>query len=360
MSTNASIDYGVAQNKYHAAKSPEEKLAALMEMQTYAPKHKGAEKLRYDLTKKIAEYRSEIERLKASAPKHGGGSSSMYIKKDGTGQIVIVGLPNSGKSWLLNKIVGKEITPVTPYPFATKVPAPGMFEYDNSLVQLVELPAIIEGSSDGKAQGKEIIGIIRNADAILFTITDDSQKEVLINELAKSYVYLNRTRPPIVVKGSSFPEVQISGKEFLAFPVEQLEQYLKNSGYTNSQVLISGKINSISEVAEALNETIVYKKAIFVNPYTVDDHSLSDLKDKLFLMLNKILVFTKKPGADADTSDPLSLEKDSTVYDLAKLLHKDFAKNLKFAKVWGSTKFPGQRVGPDYILKNKDIVEISI
>ena len=92
----------------------------------------------------------------------------------------------------------------------------------------------------------------------------------------------------------------------------------------------------------------------------VNDHSLVDVKDRLFLLLDKILVFTKKPGMEADMNDPLSLPRDSTVLDLAKILHKDFAKNLKFAKVWGSTKFAGQRVGPEYVLKNKDIVEIAV
>jgi len=360
MPSNASVEFGLAQKKYYAAVTPEEKLAALLEMKSQAPSHKGAENLRSDLNKKISEMKSEIEKSRAQASKRGSGSVSMYVKKEGTGQIVIVGLPNSGKSWLLNKIVGKEIAEVTPYPFATKEPTPGMFEYDGASIQIVELPAIIEGSSDGKAQGREIIGIIRNSDAVLFTITSEEDKKILVDELAKSYVYINKVKPPILVKVSNFPGIQISGKEFLGFSAIQLEQYLKNSGYTNSQVIVFGKINSLGEVAEAMNEKICYKKAVFINPYSVTDHLLVDLKDQLFLLLDKMLVFTKRPSHDADMSDPLSLPKNSTVFDVAKVLHKDFAKNLKFAKVWGSTKFPGQRVGPEYVLKNKDIVEIAV
>jgi ribosome-interacting GTPase 1 len=360
MSTNAGLGYAIAQKKLAEAKTPEERLAALLEMQSEAPKHKGAERLRADLNKKVAEARSEIERSRAVSSKKGSASVSMYVKKDGAGQIVIVGLPNSGKSWLLNKLVGKEIAEVTPYPFATKEPVPAMFNYEGALIQIVELPALIEGSAEGKAQGREIIGVVRNSDAVLFTINSDEQKRVLLNEMEKSYVYINRTRPPIAVKGSSFPGIQISGKEFLKFPVLQLEMYLKNSGYQNCQVIISGPINSLGDVAEAMNEKICYKKAVFVNPYEINDHSIVDLKDQLFLVLDLVLVFTKKPGKEADMSDPLALPKGSTIFDLAKLLHKDFAKNLKFAKVWGSTKFPGQTVGPDFVLKNKDIVEIAV
>lgn len=360
MPSNISVEYALAQQKFISAKTPEEKLSALLEMKSYVPQHKGAERMRADLNKRISELKSEIEKQKLTSAKKGGSSPTMYIKKDGTGQIVIVGLPNSGKSWMLNKIVGKEITPVTPYPFATKEPAPGMFDYDGAKIQLVELPALIEGSSEGKAQGREIMGVIRNADAILFTVPDEGQKKLLIDELAKSYIYINKTRPPITVKVSSFPGIAISGKENLGFSEEQLEQYLKNSGYSNAQVIVHGKIKSLDEVAEALDEKICYKPAVFVNPYEVTDHSLVDLKSQLFLTLGKILVFTKKPGREADLNDPLSVPKDSTVADVAKILHKDFAKNLKFAKVWGSTKFEGQRVGPEYVLKNKDIVEIAV
>jgi len=360
MVSNVSVEYSHAQQKYHDARTPEDKLTALLEMKSHAPQHKGAENLRSDLTKKISELKSEIERIKASSAKKGGSAPSMYIKKDGTGQIVLVGMPNSGKSWLLNKLVGKEVAEVTPYPFATKEPAPGMMDYEGAHIQLVELPALIEGSSEGKAQGKEIIGVIRNADALVIVVTSKEQGLTLLNELSKSFVYINRTRPPISVKTSSFPGIQISGKEFLAFPQEQLEDYLKNSGAANAQVIVFGKISSLTEVAEAMNEKISYKHAIFVNPYDVTDHSLVDLKNKLFLLLDAILVFTKKPGREADLNDPLAVPKNSTVLDVAKLLHKDFAKNLKFAKVWGSAKFPGQMVGPEYVLKNKDIVEIAV
>ena len=359
MATNVSVEYGLALTKYENAKTPEEKLAALLEMQSNVPTHKGAEKMRADLNKKVALMRSELERLKDFSAKKGTGGAAMFVKKDGIGQIVLIGLPNVGKSWLLNKLVGKEITPVTNYPFATKEPAPGMMNYGGANIQIVELPALIEGSSDGKAQGREIISMVRNADAVVFVINSDEDKAIINEELRKSYIFINRTRPPIVVKGSSFPGVQMSGKDFLGFPAEQLESYLKNSGHTNSQVIISGPIKSLDEVAEAMNVTICYKRAIFVNPYMVDDHSLVDLKDQIFILLEKVLVFTKRPGKDADMKDPIALPKGSTVSDLAETLHKDFAKTLKFARLWGSTKFEGQRVGPDYELKNRDIVEIN-
>jgi len=357
MPSNISVEYALAQKKLYAAKTPEEKLSALIEMKSHAPAHKGAENLRSDINKRISEMKSSIERQKTQSKK--GAAPSMYVKKDGVGQVLLVGFPNAGRSSLLNKLAGKEIAEVTDYPFATKEPVPAMMNYDGGMVQIVELPAIVQGSAEGKSQGKEIMGMIRNADALVLVCSKE-EAPLLVEELKKAFIFVNRTRPPIEVKHSEFVGIQISGKEFLKFPVGQLEDYLKSSGYSNSSVIITGNINSISEVSEALNERITYKPAIAINPREATEHSLIDFKDRLFLLLGRVLVYTKKPGQDADMSSPLSLDKGATVYDLAKILHKDFASKLKYARVWGSAKFPGQRVGPEYVLKNKDIVEISI
>lgn len=358
MPSNVSMEFSEAQKKYYAAGSDEEKLAALMEMKSTAPSHKGGDNLRAEINRKISALKSTIERKKTISTKK-GSAPTMYVKKDGVGQIAILGVPNTGKSWFLNKMVGKKIVDEEVYEFSTFSPVPGMMPYEGGLIQLVELPALVKDSSKGKAQGREIISLARNSDALII-LGNKEQQKIVINELENAKVYLNKTRPKIKVTPSSFKGVQVSGKEFLSFPLEQLVGYLKNIGLANSSVIISGKINSISEVSEALNNSIVYKPCIFLDVFSLTDHFMMDLKDQIFLMLNKILIYTKKPGQDVELKDPLALKKGSTLQDLAYHLHKDFAKKLKFAKVWGSTKFPGQRVGPDYELKNKDIVEINI
>ncbi len=358
MPSNVSLEFAEAQKKFYAATTDEERLVALMEMKSHAPSHKGAENLRSEINRKISNLKSSIERQKSISTKK-GSAPTMYVKKDGIGQIAILGMPNTGKSWFLNKMVGKKVAEEATYEFSTFKPEPGMMPYEGGLIQLVELPAIVEGSASGKAQGREIISLARNSDALIILGTPEQQK-IVSKELLESKIYLNRKRPPIDVKVSTFKGIQISGKEYLSFPVDQLIGYLKNIGFASSSVIITGKINSIQDVSDALNTSIVYKQCIFINSFELTEHKLVDLKDQIFLMLNKILVYTKKPGYEVDLKDPMALSKDSTLEDLAYYLHKDFAKKLKFAKVWGSTKFPGQRVGPDYILKNKDIVEISI
>lgn len=358
MPSNVSFEFSQAQKKYYESTTDEEKLVALQEMKSTAPSHKGAENLRSEINRKISALKSSMERQRTQQTKK-GSAPSMYVKKDGIGQVSIVGLPNTGKSWLLNKLVGKEIAEVTEHPFSTYKPEPGMMSYEGGWIQLVELPAIVEGSSSGKAQGREIISLIRNSDAIII-VGNKIEQEVVVKELEKSKIFLNRTRPKIKVNASSFRGIQISGKKYLKFPIEQLIGYLKSSGFANSNVIVSGKINSLTEVSEALNNSIVYKKTLFINSREVTEHKLVDLRDQIFLLLDKILIYTKKPGKEVDRKDPMALRKGTTLADVAEHLHKDFASKLKFAKVWGSTKFPGQRVGPDYALKNKDVVEINI
>ena len=357
MPTNVSIEFEQAQTKYDQANSPEAKLTALMEMKSTAPQHKGAENLRSEINRKISMLKASIERTKSTQSKK-GSSPNIYVKKDGIGQIVLVGPPNGGKSWLLNKLVGRKVAEEAAYPFSTINPEPGMMDYGGGHIQLVEVPALVEGASEGKAQGRELISMIRNADAAIIVGSKDDEK-IILSELEKGHIILNKEKPRIEVKHSNFQGIQLSGKEYLKFPVEQLEGYLRSVGFTNSSVIITEPINSLAEVSQALDDRIMYKKALTVDARTITEHALLDLKDKIFLLLDVILVYTKKPGVEAEMNEPLALEKGATISDLAKSLHKDLAKKLKFAKVWGSTKFPGQRVGPDHVLHHKDVVEIA-
>jgi hypothetical protein len=89
----------------------------------------------------------------------------------------------------------------------------------------------------------------------------------------------------------------------------------------------------------------------------LDENELKALKEAIFNLLGKVLIFTKKPG-EKPAEKPLALPEGSTIEDVAKILHQDFYKHLKYAKVWGSTKFPGQKVAKEYVVKTGDIVEL--
>ena len=350
MPTNVSIEFALAQKKYEDAKTLEEKLAALLEMQRYAPDHKGAENLRAEISRKIRALREKIEKQEEQRKKATG--RALGIRKEGIGQIVLVGMPNSGKSTLLKALTNADVE-VASYPFTTKEPAIGMMEYNKAQIQLVEIPALIEGSSQGKARGTELLGLIRNADAVALVLDANNalyEFNVLMKELIKADILLNERKPKIVIKKSEFQGLAIVGERYLQMPKKDLENYLKKQGLHNISVIISEPAD-YKKIDRALNKRLVYKKAlaIIVDKFgnanipeeiskkmkaivikKLDEEEKKKLKEALFKLLNVVLIFTKKPGGKP-AEKPMALPAGSTIEDVAKALHRDFYKGLKYA-----------------------------
>ena len=353
MPVNPGVEYVKAEEKYRNASTTQEKLLALSEMMKTVPKHKGTENLRREITRKIAKLRKDVEKEKAQASKAGRGPS-INVKKSGAGQIVLVGMPNSGKSTLLKKLTGIKVE-IASYPLTTQKPEVGTMNYNGALVQLVEIPALIEGSSEGKAQGTQLLSLIRNADAIVLVVNGKEEEKILLNELRKADIIAGQKKPLIEIKASKFRGITITGKKYLKVKEQDVRDMLKQFGVFNVSVLLM-EPTTIEKIAQVLNEKIVYKNSLTVE--RGKHYGIEELKEKIFLLLEKIIVFTKKPGHEADLKEPLVLKKGSTVEEVAKTVHKDFLENLRYVRVWGSSKFPGQRVAREYGLKNKDIIEI--
>lgn len=376
MTTNVSIEYANALAKYESAKTASEKLAALEEMRSHAPSHKGAEKMKGEINRKIAALRLDIEKDKKQAAKRGGGPT-LAVKKDGVGQIVIVGLPNSGKSTFFNAMTGLS-TPVEEYEFTTHKPEIGMVDFKGAKIQLVDLPPLVEGSSEGKVNGKEILAVIRNADSIVMMLNVATQEEdfrILSTELEHSGIILNRKKPNVKITATTFPGISITGKEFLQIPYEKFVEFLKGRGMHNAQVILQ-EPTTLETAIEALNETLVYKRTMLVYTkgtptkrietgesaihiaWNPQNPRPQELADRLFESLDKVYVYTKKSGQE-HAKLPLVVPKDATVIDVAELVHKDIVQSFKYAKVWGSSKFDGQRVAKDYKVQNGDIIEFN-
>lgn len=85
-----------------------------------------------------------------------------------------------------------------------------------------------------------------------------------------------------------------------------------------------------------------------------------NIKELIWQRLNLIHVYTKQPGKKPDYP-PVALKKNSTVIDLAEIIHKDFLKKFDYAKVDGkSVKFKWQTVGLNHVLADGDIVEFHL
>ena len=307
MPTNAGVGYSLALVEYNKAKSNEEKIRALEKVYAAAPKHKSAEKLLQEIKTKISKLKDKVEKERSKK----AGGFSLSIKKEGVAQVALVGLPNSGKSYILNKLTAAKVE-IAEYQFTTKMPEIGVMDYNGVKIQIVEVPAIFEGFMDSD-KGPSFLAIARSADLIVVVIdgNSDCEKdlEIIENEFLNGFITLKKIK----------------------------------------QNNIQGEIKNCLVIVNKVMKN-------FKCPYPVC--WVDDLKQGVWNMLNLIYVQTKMPGKKPDWP-PVALKFGSTVEGLAEIVHKDFLKSFKYARIWGkSVKHDGSTVGLDHILKEGDIVEI--
>jgi ribosome-interacting GTPase 1 len=371
-----------------ATKNPKRKLQLLKEFMSLVPKHKGTEKLRSQTKKKMASLRKEIEEKKHK--KAGKGGSKYFIEKEGAAQIAIISLTNTGKSSLITATTNAK-TKVSPSPYTTREPIPGMLAYKDIQFQIVEAPALMEGSADGKAWGLQTLATARNADAliIMINLAQDPVKQLtlILNEMEKARIFTSKPKARVEVErkfmGASLRIILIG--KLVNCTLKDVKELLKSYHVTDAVVKIYGEA-TLDEVEEAIFESTVYKPAVIVankidlkkskaNLKTLETYvgnqlpivaisckthqGLNTLGEALFKALNIIRVYTKEPNKREFSKRPFILKKDATIYDLAKNIHSDFKEKFSFAKVWAKRlTFSPQKVGSTFTLKDEDTVEI--
>jgi len=325
MPANLPPQYFEAEKRFRSAREPEEKIAALQAMLAIMPRHKGTDKLHAALRRKIARFSQEAERKYATARRAG-----FYISREGAGQVMLVGPANAGKSQLLAAVT-EAIPEIAEYPFTTKTPIPGMMKFEDIQIQLVDTPPI------GHKEVRVLLAnSLRNADLIAIVI-DLSREPISQVEAALQGLREARIEPlddGTQVTPGSYPRKMliVGNKNDLAGSNENWERL--RSQYARLFPLVSISARGGSDLEE-------FKRAVYQ-------------------ALNIIRVYTKTPGSKADLTDPMILEKDSTLEEAAESLHKDFYQNLRYAVVWGSGKYDGQRVSKGHVLQDGDIVEFHI
>lgn len=322
MPANLTPQYYAAEEKYKRVTSPEEKITALQEMLSVIPKHKGTERLQGDIKKKIARLKEEGKKKKQTK----SGFNPFGVEKQGAGQAVLAGYPNTGKSSLVG-VLSRAKVKIAEYPFSTALPVSGMMPYKDTFIQLVDTPPL---APDNVPSG--LIGTFKEADILLIVI-DVSTAECL--EQLEGLMHILQEREVI--------DLSKEGQIIAPIPFLVLANKIDRAG--------------AEENLQALKELMPDFQIMAVS------HSgtgLEVLKDKIYEVLNIIRVYGKAAGRPVDMDRPFILKKGSTVLDFAAQVHKDFPRKLKSALVWGSSKFEGQAVARDYILEDCDIVELQL
>ncbi|MGQ4810075.1 GTPase Obg [Candidatus Entotheonellaceae bacterium PAL068K] len=330
MPANLTPQYIEAEHRFRAAKTPAEKTACLEEMLRVIPKHKGTDKMRADLRRRLSKLKSDPN--KAGSAHRGYG---VQVDKEGAGQIVILGAPNVGKSALLNALT-KANPEVANYPFTTRKPMPGMVTFENVQVQLVDLPPLSRDYMESwMAQ------IARNTNALLLMVdlsnADVLEEMELLTDVLKEWKILPTQR---------------------RFTPEECEDL--PTGVVPLRALLVGNKCDLQESEarwEVLHELYGDHWPMLEVAVTTGYH-LETLSRELYALLDVVRVYTKAPGKKPDLSAPFTLPCGSTVAAVAATVHKDFAARLKFARIWSAKKYDGQMVPRDYVVHEEDVIEL--
>lgn len=383
MPTNLPAEAQKALAKYQLARTIPEKVKALEEALSLIPDHKGTERLRGQLKRRIAELKREAER-KAMLKK--GRRDSFTVAKEGDSQVVIIGSTNSGKSSLLRALSNAKPA-VAPYPFSTDKPTPGMMYYEDVEIQLVELPAVLTEELRETQYTSKSLGLVKNADAVIILLdglnNPVKQLEKILELLDEAGISIKPRRGEVALEKKDSGGIRIVSFGNFDGTYKEVEELLRNVGIRNAVVKIYGD-TSIEDVEEAIIRETIYKKALIVLnksdivqssileqlkriiksmeiPFAIISaekrENLEELKEKIFKVLRLIRVYTRKEGVVSDK--PVVIYENATVRDLAERIHRELAMRMKYARVWGkSVRIQGQQVGPDHVLRDGDVVEV--
>ena len=331
MPANLTAQYLKAEEEYRRAASLEEELSCLQVMLKEIPKHKGTDHLQAELKAKIAKLKREITTEQSSGKKGGRG---LRIPRQGAGTAILLGGPNAGKSRLICSLT--RATPeVAPYPFTTQTPAPAMMPWEDVTVQLIDTPPITKDFVD-----PHLYGLVRAADVALLMV--DLGSDDGIEQCQEVLDRLNGTKTRLAA-------------------ASYLDENDVGLSYTRT-LLVPNKIDlpEAPQRLKLLHELCPLDFVEFVIS-AEQGTGLESLRNAVYSGLDMVRVYSKLPTAkEADRQRPFTVRRGSALVDLAGQVHKDFIKGLKFARVWGEAVHDGTVVKGDYVLHDRDVVELHM
>jgi len=280
---------------------------------------------------------------------------------------------------------------VSPNPYTSRVPVPSIMSYLDIRLQIVEAPAMMEGSADGKAWGMATLGSARYADGLILMVDLSNnpvyQLELVLGELEKARVLVNRPKGRVDIDrkhaGVSLRIINVG--RLIGCTMKEVEELLRSYRINDAIVKISGEV-TLDDVEDAIFESTIYKPALIVankldiksaeaNLRRLEAHvngkipiiaisceqkrGLEQLGGALFENLGIIRIYTKEPGERQPSTNPFTLKRGATMQDLAKSIHGEFVKDFAYARVWANRlPFSPQKAGLTLVLEDGDIVEI--
>ena len=330
MPANLTHQYLKAEEEYRRATTVDEELKCLQVMLQEIPKHKGTDHLQAQIKSKIARAKREV----ASEKRSGRKSRGLRIPRQGAGTVILLGGPNTGKSRLVASLT--RATPeVAPYPFTTKIPAPAMMPWQDVAVQLIDTPPITSDYIE-----THLHGLIRAAELALLLVDLGSD-----DGIEQCQDVLDR----------------LSGTRTRLAATSYLDEQDVGLSYTQT-FLVPNKIDmpDAPQRLALLNELCPLDFPQYVVS-AEQGTNLEPLREAIYRVMDVVRVYTKLPASkQPDMDRPFTVRRGDTLLDFAGQVHKDYVEGLKFARVWGSAVHDGTHVKGDYVLHDKDIVELHM
>lgn len=333
------------------------------------------------LKAKLSQLRKQ---LMAPAPGSGGKGEGFDVMKSGNASVALIGFPSVGKSSFLNSVCKGTKSDESAHEFTTLTCIPGLLQYNNAKIQILDLPGIIEGASKGKGRGKQVIAVARSCDMVFMmvdAIKGDIQKKLLTKELFDCGIRLNSKRRDIYIKKTKGGGMKINATVPLTkINKKIIESILQSYKIHNCDVVFREDCN-VDEFIDAIegnrkylpclygynkidNLTIEELDAIASNPQNVvlsvkKNFFVDFTIEKIWETLDMIRIYTKPKGSAPDLTEPVILKSGSSVEDLCKSIHRDMVKKFRYCLVWGkSAKHRPQTVGISHVLFDEDVVQI--
>lgn len=386
MPANLTAEAKAKWNKAQQARTAKEKIPALQEFLSAIPKHKGNERLRAQIKRKIALLKTEVQTKKRG----GGGAAERSMQKAGAAQIVILGLTKVGRSSLLTAVTAARPI-VASYPYATQENVPGMLQFEDLQLQLVELPALVPDQNGKFVFQEGSVDLVRNCDGLIVMVDLGAdpveQFDQIVAELARSQVSMTKLESNVSVVKTQAGGLQLfAAGRLVGCTRDQVASLLKSYAIPNAIVRTTGDA-SLDDIEDVILETnLNYKPTIVVankadlpnapeNSRRLLEYvssrtdvlvtscltrlGLSELGRRLFETLDLVRVYTKEPNASAASPEPFVIKGGTTVGELSRQIHTALFRQFKYARVWGkSVSYEGERVGISHMLLDGDVVEI--
>jgi small GTP-binding protein len=336
------------------------------------------------LKARLAKLRAQL--VEEASSGGGTGGPQFDVARTGDARACLFGFPSVGKSSLLSKLTDYE-SPVGDYDFTTVTAIPAILEVNGVKIQLLDLPGILQGASTGYGKGKQVLGVVRSCDLIVFVVDSakaDTEILTLTAELHTFGIRVNERPPAVTITPQVTGGVTLDTSCTQTHLTDEMIKGMATAAkFRSGHILIQEDITSDRLADAFIIKSLKYVPAIYVynkiDTLTIEEIdrlarkpnavvssvifnlNLEQISQKIFAKLDITRVYTKKPGEPPDFEEAVLLRRGRcTVRDLCVRIHRDMEKNFRAAQVWGtSVKRMAQQVGLDHVLEDEDVVCIK-